>query len=224
MRRLLSCTLTANCRPERDFIKMIDTNEIKEVDTQMPTNETMSRLHRLACSRLGIWIIAAIAFFEAALPIPLLTDPFIVGTVLVDRTRAKMVVLVATAASILGGIAAFAMAAFFFDIVSTYMTADNQAEFQSLVAFGQSNTLVATFVGAFTPIPYTITAWVIAAANGSIWLFLVGSILGRGIRYSILGYCTYKFGQAALLHARRSVALTSVLVFAMVVLYALYKL
>ncbi len=201
--------------------------DIKKTDQPVePVLEsgTASWIKQVMRSRMGLWFIAAISFFEAALPVPLITDPFVVAGILADRSRAAKIVLVVTVTSVLGGLAAFAMAAFFFDVVVEYMSSDVQTEFQSMLSFGLSDTLVTTITGAITPVPYTITAWVVAVAGGSIWLFLLGSILGRGLRYCIVGYCTYRFGPAALGYARSSLAITSLVVLIFIVLYVVYKL
>ena len=116
------------------------------------------------------------------------------------------------------------MAAFFFDVIERYMTSAMTEEFQSLVSFGASDTLVTTITGAITPIPYTITAWVIAVAGGSVGVFIFGSIIGRTLRYSVVGYCAYLFGPAALQYARRSLTVTSVVVLVLVALYIYLKL
>jgi len=203
---------------------MVDTTNIDKRVEQVLQSEATGRVHRLLQSRLGLWGIAAISFFESAMPVPLITDPFMVAGIMANRSRAALVVTVTIISSILGGLAAFAMASFFFDVISRYMTTGMQAEFQHLVSFGASDTLVTTITGAITPVPYTITAWVIAVAGGSLWVFILGSIIGRSFRYIVVGYCTYIFGPTALVYARRSLAITSVVVLALVGVYIWLKL
>lgn len=203
---------------------MLDTTKITEHVEQALQSPTANRMQRLLQSRVGLWVIAAISFFESALPVPIITDPFMVAGILANRSRTALIVGITVVFSLLGGLAAFAVAAYFFDIISRYMTVAMQTEFQSLVSFGASDTLITTVTGAITPVPYTITAWVIAVAGGSVWLFIAGSIVGRTIRYAIVGYCAYLFGPTALQYARRSLALTSLAVLLLVGLYILLKL
>lgn len=203
---------------------MIDKGKLDQRVEHVLQSHTAGRLQRLLQSRMGLWIIAAISFFESALPVPLITDPFMVAGILANRSRTGLVVGVTIVSSLLGGLAAFAMAAFFFDVIGTYMPAGVQLQFQNMVSFGASDTLVTTVTGAITPVPYTLTAWLIAVAGGSIWLFLLGSIIGRSLRYSIVGYCTYRFGPAAMEYARRSLAVTSGVVLVLVALYVRLKL
>ena len=209
----------------RDSTKtMIDSNKIDHHVEKALQSETAGRMHKLLQSRLGLWAIAAISFFESALPVPIITDPFMVAGIMANRGKAALIVGITIVSSIVGGLAAFAMAAFFFDFIAATMTTDMQNEFQRLVSFGASDTLVTTFTGAITPVPYTITAWVIAVAGGSIFLFIIASIIGRTVRYSIVGYCTYRFGPAALQYARRSLTVTSIVVLVLVGVYVWLKL
>lgn len=198
--------------------------KIEQHVAQVLHGKTAGRVERLLQSKIGLWLIAAISFFESALPVPLITDPFMVAGILANRTRAWQIILITIITSILGGLAAFSMAAFFFDVLTTYMTSAMQVEFQSMIEFGASETFVTTLTGAVTPIPYTITAWVVAAAGGSFWLFLGASLIGRSFRYITVGYCTYKFGPSALQYARRSLAISSFAILVFVGLYIWLKL
>lgn len=203
---------------------MIDTQKIDQRVEEVFIAPTTGRVQRLLQSKLGLWVIAAISFFESALPVPLITDPFLVAGILADRSRALLVTVVTIVSSILGGLAAFAMASFFFEAIEKSMTESMRVQFHQLVSFGASDTLVTTITGAITPVPYTITAYVVAAAGGGVWLFIVGSLIGRTIRYAVVGYCTYIFGPAALRYARRSLTVTSIVVAMFVVLYIWLKL
>src|SRR6056297_1732887 len=115
---------------------------IKQIDAHIATvlhGKTAGRLQRLLQSPLGLWVIAAISFFESALPVPLVTDPFMVAGILANRSRATLIVVVTTISSIIGGLAAFLLASFFFSVIAQYMTPDMQADFASLVSFGASD-------------------------------------------------------------------------------------
>lgn len=181
------------------------------------------KAHGWLQSRNGLWMVAVVSFFESALPIPIITDPFMSAAILANRARATQVIIITIASSLLGGIAAFITALFAFEFLSSYMTSGLQQQFTELLSFGESDTLLTTIVGAITPVPYTITAWVIAVAGGSFWLFLIGSFLGRSVRYGIVGYCTYLFGPMALQYARRSLGITSLVLLVLVGLYIWFK-
>jgi membrane protein YqaA with SNARE-associated domain len=172
----------------------------------------------LVHSKFGLWGLALISFLESALPVPLITDPFLVAAILVHRTQALKLVLVTTIASVLGGIVAYYLAYFAFDLLARLISPDIMSEVNALLETNTTNTLVLTLIGAITPVPYTVVAWVVAALKASPLVFIAGSIIGRGVRYGIVGYCSYKFGPLAIQYARRYIALTSVLVIIAVIL------
>lgn len=198
----------------------LDTHVEKVLNTR-----TVSRAQSLMESRSGVWLIGLISFVESALPIPIITDPFMVAGILANRSKAGLIVLVTLITSIAGGVAAYFMARYSFDLLNTMMTVGMQAQFERLVtSMDTSNTLVVTLIGAITPVPYTMTAWVVGIAQGSMIWFLAGSFLGRGFRYAVVGLCTYWFGPRALTYARRSLGATTVVVFGLVGLYIWLKL
>jgi membrane protein YqaA with SNARE-associated domain len=202
-------------------------SEPSVLDTQVEkvlNTRTVTRAQSLMQSRSGLWLIAIISFIESALPLPIITDPFMVAGILANRSRAALIVGITLVTSVLGGVVAFIMARYFFNLLEAMMTGNMLAQFQSLIAMDSSNTLVVTLVGALTPIPYTITAWVVAVGEGSLLLFIAASVFGRGIRYGIVGMCTYWFGLRSLTYARRSLGVTSVVLAGLVVAYVWFKL
>jgi|AntRauTorcE11897_2_1112592.scaffolds.fasta_scaffold07673_2 membrane protein YqaA with SNARE-associated domain len=168
-------------------------------------------------SGFSAWGLAIISFLESALPLPLITDPFLIAAILVDRTKALKFVLIATTASVFGGLVAYYLAYFAFDLLNQLMSAEIMGEVNDLVETNTTSTLVLTLLGAVTPVPYTVVAWVVAALKGNPLIFIIGSILGRGGRYLIVGYCSYKFGPLAISYAKRYIALTSVLLIIVVI-------
>jgi uncharacterized membrane protein YdjX (TVP38/TMEM64 family) len=96
-------------------------------------------------------------------------------------------------------------------------------EFDSLVNDTQTNTFIITILGAITPIPYTLVAWVIAALKGNVVMFIIASIIGRTLRYAVVGYSVYRFGPTASRYARRYIGLISIVIFVMVGLYVWYQ-
>lgn len=199
--------------------KVLDTHVEKVLNTR-----TVTHAQTIMGSKSGLWLVGIVSFIESMLPIPIITDPFMVACILANRSRAGLVVFITLVTSVAGGVAAFLMARYFFIWLEAMMTSGMLEQFQMLIAMDSSNTLLVTLVGAMTPIPYTITAWVVAVGEGGLLLFIVASIFGRGFRYGVVGLCTYWFGPRALTYARRSLGLTTVVVVALVVAYVTIKL
>lgn len=199
--------------------KTLDTHVEKVLNTR-----TVTRAQTLMGSNSGLWLVGIVSFIESLLPIPIITDPFMVACILANRSRTALVVFITLITSVLGGICAFIMARYFFGLLETMMTGNMLEQFQRLIAMDSSNTLVVSLIGAMTPIPYTITAWVVAVGEGSLVLFILASIVGRGFRYGVVGLCTYWFGPRALTYARRSLGVTTLGVAVLVAVYVWIKL
>ncbi len=185
--------------------------------------DSVKKAEQLIKSRSGVTILAAISFIESSLPLPILTDPFLIAAILVNRAQTARLVFVTTIASVLGGVFAYFMAVFFLETLQQWMTVGMLEQFQSLTDTNQSGAFILTLVGAVTPVPYTIVAWVMGVMQGGILVFIIASLLGRGGRYAVVGYCTYKFGPLAVSYIKRYVGILSVVILVLVGLFIWYK-
>jgi membrane protein YqaA with SNARE-associated domain len=188
----------------------MDTKPLDEQVEKILATNTVSRAQEIMTSRRGLWLVGLISFIESASPIPVITDPFIIAAILLNRTKYLLIVLISTVTSIMGGVVAFYMALFFMDIILNWLS-PNAALAVATLAANQENTFVLTLIGAFTPVPYTLTAWAVGALNGNIFTFILASLIGRGGRYLILGWLTYRFGPLAMQIARRYIGITSII-------------
>ena len=198
-------------------------NQLEHGVDKIVQKNSVQRIKKLLGSDSGIKMISVVSFLESMLPVPILTDPFLVAAILANRANVIKLVLVTTIASVIGGIFAYVGAAVFFDTMLAWFSPQVATEFQTLVTSSTSNIFLLSLVGAVTPVPYTLVAWVVAVLEGSLLVFIAASVLGRGIRYSIVGYCTYAFGTQAMLYARKYIALTSFVVVAVVFLVVWLK-
>jgi len=199
-----------------------ENNHVRVVEVLRTTS--VQKAKQLMQSRSGLTIMAAISFVESALPLPILTDPFLVAAILLHRAQAVKFVIVTTLASVAGGVVAYYMAIYFFELLLGVMDTNTVHEFNSLLQNGESSVWLLTLIGAITPIPYTIVAWVLGVLEGSILIFIIGSVVGRGFRYAVVGYCTYRFGPLAVAYAKRYVGFTSVILIVLAAVYFWLKL
>lgn len=175
-------------------------------------------------SKLGLWALAGISFLESALVVPLVTDPFLVAYILADRRNTKKAVIVATITSILGGVVAYILAYAFYEFIAAqYLVGATGTQFHEIVADLQEGTFLFTLLGAVTPIPYTLVALAVGFLEGSLLLFVLASIIGRGARYVIVGYVTYRFGEGALSLARRNILLLTIAIICVAAIYFGFK-
>jgi len=128
--------------------------------------------------------LAGVAFLESSVfPIP--PDVLLVPMVLAERARAWVLALVCTAASVLGGLAGYAIGFFLFEavgepILAFYGYMDAFAELRAL--YGEWGFWI-VFAAGVTPIPYKVftIASGVFALNPAV--FVIGSALSRGLRF-----------------------------------------
>jgi membrane protein YqaA with SNARE-associated domain len=170
-------------------------------------------------SRYGLWFLGLLSFVESLLLIPLISDPFMMAYIIIHRTKAKAAVIVTTLASVAGGFVAYITAAFFIDLVMKFLSPESVQYFHTMVSNYQNETFLLAFLGAVTPIPFTLTALAAGAIKGNLILFILGAFLGRGLRYILVGYLTYQFGARAITIIKRNLVIISIATLIAILIY-----
>lgn len=186
--------------------------------------DSVVKAKRLMRSRSGVVLVGIISFVESALPLPILTDPFLIAAILAERANVVRLVVVTTVTSVLGGIFAYLTAAIALDLLIQWFPDVAISDFnQILASSNQSSAFMLAWIGAVTPVPYTAAAWVVAVMNGGIWTFITASILGRGLRYVIVGYSVYRFGPLATKYIKRYIGYITLVAIIGAVAYLILK-
>lgn len=194
-----------------------------EVDAFIDAYPVAVSLRRLVRSKYGTASLAAIAFIESFLPVPIVTDPFLALAVLLNRTQVYFLIAVTTIASTIGGVMAYYVVIFFRDVILSRLSPELLNALNT-IDVAESSTFLITIVGAVTPVPYTLVAWAVGLYSGNVMAFIVASIIGRGFRYVVVGWCVHRFGPVALQYARRSILVASLGIFCVIGLYIWLKL
>lgn len=150
---------------------------------------------RLAESPNASWALAVVSFAESSFfPIP--PDPMLIPMVLANRKKAWIFALVATVASVLGGIAGYFIGASLeglgASILSFYGHPDAMGEFQAM--FAQWGLWIILIKG-LTPIPYKFVTIASGMAGFDLKIFILASVLTRGGRFFIIATLLYFFGE-----------------------------
>lgn len=201
----------------------MDTKQLDEQVEKILTTTTVSRAQEIMSSRSGLWLIGFISFLESASPLPVVTDPFMIAAIMLNRTKYIRIVLITTFTSVLGGVAAYYAALFFFDIALDWFSPETTQVLAAMTTSQEKGTFLLTLIGAFTPVPYTLTAWAVGFMKGGVVPFIIASIIGRGARYAIVGWLTYRFGPLALQYAKRSIGIASLVMVILIGLYLWHK-
>ena len=125
------------------------------------------KIEHLLQTKYSLWGIGLISFFESALVIPIVTDPFMMAYILANRSKTILVIIVTIFSSLAGGIVAYLMAVFFSNLTLSLLSPDLLIQFNQISENFRGQTLILTIIGAITPIPYTLVALAAGFIKGS---------------------------------------------------------
>ena len=153
----------------------------------------------LAAHKSSKYYLAAVSFIESSFfPIP--PDVMIVPMVISKKDDFFKIFLIATIFSVLGGTLGYFIGAFFFDIGMQVMTfygyedklislKNNLINSEGFYAW-----LSILFLAGFTPLPYKVFTIASGLIGFNILIFIIISLISRGLRFFIVSYLSYKFG------------------------------
>ncbi|TCT10734.1 membrane protein YqaA with SNARE-associated domain [Tepidamorphus gemmatus] len=149
----------------------------------------------LAAHRQATRALAGVSFAESSFfPIP--PDVLLIPMVIAERRRAWQFATVCTVASVLGGLLGWVIGAFLFEtvaqpILQVYGYADKFTEFAA--RYNQWGAWI-VFMAGLTPFPYKVITIASGATGLSLPIFIVASILSRGLRFFAVAGLLYWLG------------------------------
>lgn len=149
----------------------------------------------LAAHRHAGWALAGISFAESSIfPIP--PDVLLIPMVLAKRARAWLYATICTAASVAGGLAGWLIGAFLFEAVGQpvlqfYGYTDQFAAFAE--RYNAYGAWIVFFAG-ITPFPYKVITIASGATGLSLPVFMLASLLARGLRFFIVAALLWWLG------------------------------
>ena len=153
----------------------------------------------LAAHKSSKYYLALVSFIESSFfPIP--PDVMVIPMVISKKTDFIKIFLIATIFSVLGGILGYFIGAFFFDIgmqiMSFYGYEDKMTNVKNnlLNSEGFYAWLGILFIAGFTPLPYKVFTIASGLISFNILIFIFISLISRGLRFFIVSYLSYKFG------------------------------
>ena len=149
----------------------------------------------LAQSRHALWALALVAFIESSVfPIP--PDILMIPMIIAAPRRAFTIAFVATVASVLGGAFGYYIGAALFDqvglpVLEFYGKTESFGSFQARYNdYGAWAVLIA----GVTPFPYKVITILSGATHLSFPVFMLASVVARGLRFFLIAALLYKFG------------------------------
>ena len=154
---------------------------------------------KLAAHKSSNYFLAIISFLESSFfPIP--PDVMIAPMVIAKKNKFVKIFLIATFFSVLGGMVGYILGAYFFDlsmsIVEFYGYEDKVSYLKNTLTQGEGfyTWLAILFLAGFTPLPYKVFTIVSGILSFNFPIFILISLLSRGLRFFIVSYLSFKFG------------------------------
>ena len=162
-------------------------------------NTLYKKCLNLAAHKSSKYYLAVVSFIESSFfPIP--PDVMVIPMVISKKNDFIKIFLITTIFSVLGGLLGYLIGAFFFDLgmeVMTYYGYENKLSSlkSSLInSEGFYAWLSILFLAGFTPLPYKVFTIASGLIGFNILIFIIISLISRGLRFFIVSYLSYKFG------------------------------
>ena len=163
-------------------------------------NTLYKKCLNLAAHKSSKYYLALVSFVESSFfPIP--PDVMIIPMVISKKNDFFKIFLIATSFSVLGGILGYLIGASFFElgmqIMSFYGYEDKLTYLKNnlINSEGFYAWLGILFLAGFTPLPYKVFTIASGLISFNILIFILISIISRGLRFFIVSYLSYKFGE-----------------------------
>jgi len=153
----------------------------------------------LASHKSSKYYLAVVSFIESSFfPIP--PDVMVIPMVISKKSDFVKIFLITTIFSVLGGILGYLIGIFFFDIgmqiMSFYGYEDKVINLKNDLINNEGfyAWLGVLFLAGFTPLPYKVFTISSGLIGFNILIFILISLISRGLRFFIVSYLSYKFG------------------------------
>ena len=153
----------------------------------------------LAAHKSSKYYLAIVSFIESSFfPIP--PDVMIIPMVISKKNDFIKIFLITTIFSVIGGMLGYLIGAFFFDFGSQIMSFYGYENKLSSIKENLVNSdsfyawLGILFLAGFTPLPYKVFTIASGLISFNFFIFIVISLVSRGLRFFIVSYLSYKFG------------------------------
>ena len=153
----------------------------------------------LAGHKSSKYYLAIVSFVESSFfPIP--PDVMVIPMVISKKADFKKIFFITTIFSVLGGMLGYVIGAFFFEfgthIMNFYGYEDKLYNLkESLIKNdGFYAWLGILFLAGFTPLPYKVFTIASGLIGFNFLIFVLISLISRGLRFFLVSYLSYKFG------------------------------
>ncbi|RJQ30815.1 DedA family protein [Candidatus Parcubacteria bacterium] len=149
-----------------------------------------------ADSKYSALALFTLAFVESSFfPIP--PDVLLIGILAINSKKWWRYALICAVGSVLGGLFGYFIGWSLYAAIGQKIV-DLYGLQEAVDAIGvrySDHAFLTVFTAAFTPIPYKIITITAGLFKISLWHLIIGSIIGRGLRFFIIAFVLKLFGQ-----------------------------
>ena len=162
-------------------------------------NTLYKRCLNLAAHKSSKYYLALVSFVESSFfPIP--PDVMVIPMVISKKNDFIKIFLIATIFSVLGGILGYLLGAFFFDLgikIMSFYGYENKLIYLKNNLINNNGFyawISILFLAGFTPLPFKVFTITSGLIGFNILIFIFISLVSRGLRFFLVSYLSYKFG------------------------------
>tara|TARA_B100000963_G_scaffold352949_1_gene366891 strand:+ start:30 stop:635 length:606 start_codon:yes stop_codon:yes gene_type:complete len=153
----------------------------------------------LAAHKSSKYFLAFVSFIESSFfPIP--PDVMVIPMVISRKSHFIKIFLIATIFSVMGGMFGYLLGVFFNEFGTLIMNFYGYEEKLSNIKNNLINSdgfyawMSILFLAGFTPLPYKVFTIASGIIGFNFFIFVLISFISRGLRFFIVSYLSYKFG------------------------------
>ena len=156
----------------------------------------LEKSSRFTKSRLAYPFIFILCFLESII-FPFPQEVFMIPMMASERDRIFKIAWFALLGSLFGAIVAYFIGMYLFEsigmyILNLYDLNESFSNFSDQVSeFG----FLYVFIGGFTPVPFKIVTLSSGFIGINFLIFITASIISRSVRFFLIGYIIWKFGE-----------------------------
>jgi len=174
------------------------------------------------CSKKNSKIYLNTISFIESIFFPLPTDIFLFPFVLANKKEYLKITIYVTLFSVLGGVVAYYIGYFIWNEVSPILMEVYPKYISKINHFNNQFTeigILLIIIGGFSPFPYKITCIGSGIIGINIFLFIVFSILSRFLRFFLVSYFIYKYGETTKNIIGKYINIISIIIVVILIIY-----
>ncbi len=153
----------------------------------------------LAAHKSSNFYLGLVSFIESSFfPIP--PDAMIIPMVIAKKNDYLKIFLIATFSSAVGGLLGYFIGSFFLDlamgVIEFYGYEEKVINLKDNLSSGNNFILFlgTLFLAGFTPLPFKVFTITSGIIGFNIFIFFIVCLISRGLRFFVVSYLSFKFG------------------------------